>query len=110
MKPIAAVAITAATLALAGCSSGGDTQATTGNKDVDFINTLKSHGLHAPAGMDESQWEKLSIDTAHSMCDMLGMRAGGVTMMRGQALIDNSQGEAKIRNEATVSIFCPEKR
>jgi hypothetical protein len=60
--------------------------------------------------MDESQWEKLTIDMAHSTCDTLGMHAGPVTVMRGQALINNSVGDAKIRNEAIVSIYCPEKR
>ena len=108
-RTMVATAITATALVMAGCSSGS-TQAPTGNKDTDFINTLKSHGLHAPAGMSESDWEKLSIDTAHSTCDMLGMHAGGVTMMSGQKLIDMSEGESKIRNEATVEIYCQDKR
>ncbi|OBC00216.1 DUF732 domain-containing protein [Mycobacterium sp. 852002-40037_SCH5390672] len=106
MKSLMAAAITVTAL-ISGCSNNAPSSNNAPpSPDAQFISTLKSHGLHPPAGMSEDQWEKLQIDNAHSMCDMLGVGP----MMRGQALIDESVGDSKIRNEAMVSIYCPDKR
>jgi hypothetical protein len=88
-------AIAVSALLLTGCSSA--------SPDERFIGTLRSHGLHPPAGMSDNYWERLSIDTAHSICDLT---ASGGLMNRDQ-LVANSIGEAKVRNEAAVSIYCP---
>jgi hypothetical protein len=49
MKTVVATAITAAALVLGTACSTGNTGSTgsTGNQDADFINVLKSDGIHA---------------------------------------------------------------
>ena len=99
MKLIAAAALT-----LAVGTACGSTQGAHADPDAQFISTLKSHGLHPPAGMSEDQWEKLSIDTAHSFCDLT---AKGALNNRND-LLANSVGDAKVINEAAVAAYCPQ--
>ena len=79
--------IAAAMLALAtGCGSSGHAA---------FIANLKSHSLHATVGTSEYQWEKLSIDEAHNICDL---------MEKGDLAASH---DATIIVDAAISTFCP---
>jgi hypothetical protein len=94
--------IMAAALAVAALSTGC-AHAVHADPDSAYISNLKSHGLHAPAGMTESQWEKMAIDQAHTLCDLI---ATGKVMSRDE-LLANSVGDAKVMNDAAVATYCP---
>ena len=84
--------IAAAMLALAtGCGSSGHAA----DRDSAFIAHLKSHSLHATVGTSEYQWEKLSIDEAHNICDL---------MEKGDLAASH---DATIIVDAAISTFCP---
>jgi hypothetical protein len=78
------------------------------DKDSDYINNLKNHGL-SPVGISESQWETDVISNAHQICDMAanGLSRDGIKAHFEPTYPDKKDIVDRM-TDAAVATYCPQ--